>query len=68
MLNKMQVSKLFYRHKEALENYRIVISQGGSSSGKTYSILQLIIYLAANDDTPEGKIYSIVGESLPAMK
>lgn len=42
----VRVSPVFVKNLEALNDvrYSIVINQGGTRSGKTYSILQLIIY------------------------
>ena len=37
-----EVSDLYMANKEAKE--RTVVNQGGTSSGKTYSIMQLLFY------------------------
>ncbi len=47
------------------EGKTIIISEGGQSSSKTYSILQIIIFLAR---FTKGKIYTIVAESMPFLK
>lgn len=44
---------------------RIIIHQGGSGSGKTYSILQYLLYLA---DTHENKIIDIGRKRLTSLK
>lgn len=51
--------------KLAMADKPIVISQGGSSSSKTYSNLQLFHLKAIKH---QGKIFSIVSESLPHLK
>lgn len=48
-----------YRAKE-----RVVINQGGTSSGKTYSILQVILLKCLK----EKKVTTIVGQDIPNLK
>ena len=43
----------------------IVINQGGTSSGKTYSILQCLFVHALQDD---GSIITVVGQDIPNLK
>lgn len=43
----------------------IIINSGGQSSSKTYSILQIIIFLAS---ITKNKVYTIVAESMPFLK
>ena len=43
----------------------IIVSEGGQSSSKTYSILQIIIFLAR---LTKSKVYTIVAESIPFLK
>lgn len=45
---------------------RVIVLQGGSSSSKTFSALQYLIYIASNSPVP--LFISIVGETLPALK
>lgn len=52
---KLAVSPVFIRNAQARK--RIVINQGGTRSGKTYSILQLLLLYAFNN---KGKIIDIV--------
>jgi phage terminase large subunit len=40
---------VFSKNYEALQKYKTIVNQGGSSSSKTYSILQLLIYLAVKE-------------------
>ena len=56
-------SVVFQRNWEA--DTKIVINQGGTRSGKTYSLLQLLIVKAHQS---KGKVYSIVRKSLPSLK
>ncbi len=44
---------------------RIVVNQGGTRSSKTYSIAQLIILKALQE---QGKVYTICRKTLPALK
>lgn len=44
---------------------RVYINQGGTSSGKTYTIMQVLIYLAILE---AGSITTVVGQDLPNLK
>ena len=44
---------------------KIVVNQGGTRSGKTYSLLQLIMVKALSE---RGKVFTIVRKSLPSLK
>lgn len=44
---------------------RVVVNQGGTSSGKTYSIIQVLFYLAMTDI---GSIITVVGQDIPNLK
>lgn len=44
---------------------RVVVNQGGTSSGKTYSIMQVLFYLAMTDI---GSIITVVGQDIPNLK
>lgn len=46
------------------QGYKIIVNQGGTSSSKTYSLIQLFIFLAVASPG----ISSIVSESLPHLK
>jgi phage terminase large subunit len=52
-------------YKSYQENWPIICNEGGSRSGKTYSIIQLLIGIALNE--PRKRI-SIVSHSLPHIK
>jgi phage terminase large subunit len=60
---QVKTSELFERNYTAPT--RIVVNQGGSRSGKTYSLLQMLIIMAMQE---KGKVYSIVRKSLPSLK
>ena len=49
-----------------LDSYRRALNEGGTSSSKTYSILQLLINIAQGAKEP--LIISVVSESLPHLK
>ena len=57
------VSELFDENLEATE--RTIVNQGGTSSGKTYSIMQLLFWYAMND---KGAVITVVGQDVPNLK
>ena len=63
---KIKATPVFYANKKAYEEgYPVICNEGGSRSGKTYSIIQLLVYLALNK--PNTRI-SVVSHSLPHIK
>lgn len=62
------ITNVFIRNSQAFRNKakRVAINQGGTSSSKTYSIIQLLVYIAKNSAKP--LIISVVSESLPHLK
>lgn len=62
----LSLTKTFYKNANAYcENkYRYIINQGGSSSSKTFSILQLLTQIALNRKLT----IDICGESMPHLK
>lgn len=44
---------------------RVCVNQGGTSSGKTYTIMQVLIYMALIE---AGSITTVVGQDLPNLK
>jgi phage terminase large subunit len=64
MEKKVRVSMVFERNYNA--QTKIVVNQGGSRSGKTYSILQLLIFVKAFEVTDQ--VISIVRKTLPALR
>lgn len=59
----MTVSALFYSNYYA--DAHTIINQGGTSSGKTYAIEQVLFCFACN--TP-GQIITVVGQDIPNLK
>ena len=59
----LTVSRNFHKHRATTK--KIVISQGGGRSGKTFSILQLFIMTAIER---RGLLLSVVAENLPFLK
>ncbi len=61
----MEATSIFSRNLKAVnEKRRVVVNQGGTSSSKTWSILQLLIFIALRRTW----IISIVSESMPHLK
>lgn len=62
----MKVTKIFTKNLKAITNgKRFIINQGGTSSSKTYSILQLLILICLKK---KNLIISIVAETYPHLK
>jgi phage terminase large subunit len=63
---EMKVGPIFKRNKQAYSNssIRFIVNQGGSRSGKTYSILQLLIVLASTTNLS----ISVVSISFPHLR
>lgn len=58
-------TNVFRRNLEALEGgYRFIINEGGTRSSKTYSILQLLIFLALSSKIS----ISIIRKSFPVLR
>lgn len=52
-----------------LSDKLIIVNQGGSRSSKTYSLIQLLVYIAYISYTnKEKKIFSIVRKTMPSLK
>ena len=64
MEKRVPVSVVF--EKNYLAGSKIVVNQGGSRSGKTYSILQLLILVKAFEE--KNQVFSIVRKSMPALR
>ena len=58
-----QVLPLYDANLNAIE--RVVVNQGGTSSGKTYSIMQVLFTLGISD---AGSITTVVGQDVPNLK
>jgi phage terminase large subunit len=64
---KFDVSPVYYANYNATE--QVVINQGGTDSGKTYAIMQLLFTIATTNKAPtEDPIITVVGESVPNLK
>ena len=61
----LQTTRVFERIA-ANHAYRIQVLQGGTSSSKTYSILQYLLWIAIN--VPGPLIISIVSETMPHLR
>ncbi|TSD67586.1 terminase [Inquilinus sp. KBS0705] len=65
------MSTLFYKQTAALFKYnydasaQVVVNQGGTSSGKTYAIQQVLFCLAY--ETPK-QVITVVGQDIPNLK
>jgi len=64
MEKRVPVSVVFEKNFRA--RTKIVVNQGGSRSGKTYSILQLLTLVKAFEE--QHQVFSIVRKSLPALR
>lgn len=64
MHKTLNVSVVFEKNHAA--KTKIVVNQGSARSGKTYSILQLLIYVKASET--KGNTFTIVRKTLPALK
>ena len=65
--NKFKTTAVFSKNLQSyIDDFDIIINQGGTRSSKTYSILQLILLIAEN--AKENKIISIVSRTLPHLK
>jgi len=58
----LNTSEIFERNQDSLK--RIKVNKGGSSSGKTYSVLQLLLLKALTEDV----LISVVSGTLPHLK
>lgn len=58
-----EVSPLFKANVKARE--RVIVNQGGTSSGKTYSIMQVLFLLGINNSH---SVITVVGQDVPNLK
>jgi phage terminase large subunit len=62
----LRVTSVFSKNVFAfIDNARYIVNQGGTSSSKTYSILQLLLLIATRKD---GILISVVSESMPHLR
>lgn len=63
----MFVTKVYKESLAAyMSNARVIANKGGTRSGKTYSVISLLITIAINSTTP--KAIDVVSESIPHLK
>ena len=60
---QLRISRLFKANLQAEE--RVVVNQGGTSSGKTYSIMQVLYIIAIRES---GTVITVVGQDVPNLK
>ena len=72
MSESIDVDELFYEDERLLlydlninSPARVVVNQGGTSSGKTYSIMQVLFELGFEEP---GSIITVVGQDIPNLK
>lgn len=65
--NTLEINKtaLWWEHYKALHGYRVTVSQGGSSSGKTYCILDCLLYMMC---TEKNLVITVVSVSYPSIR
>jgi len=65
-LYRIKAGPVFWATKKAIEaGYPVIVNEGGSRSGKSYGIMQLLIYMA---DTTEKLRITVCSHSLPHVK
>jgi len=66
----MEVSELYYKAYEFIKNSDddVQVHQGGTSSGKTYSILQCLFTIAGEVQDGQGEIITVCGQDIPNLK
>ena len=64
MERKIRASVVFWKNQAA--STKIVVNQGSSRSGKTYSILQLLIIVKANEE--KDAVFTFVRKNMPSLK
>lgn len=61
------VSKVWNANHESTAD--IIINQGGTDSGKTYALMQLLFWYAITTEAPKiDPVITVVGESIPNLK
>ncbi len=64
---KWKLTTIFHKNLEAyLQGKRVILNEGGSSSSKTWSVLQILAMIAQNSQQP--LLLSVVSESVPHLK
>lgn len=60
-----RASTLFYKNYHLQEGKDITVNRGGTSSGKTYSIIQVLIMIC---HTKPNSVITVVGQDIPNLK
>lgn len=60
-----RVSKLFKKNLQIPNGKTITVNRGGTSSGKTYSIIQVLISICYKNP---GSVVTVVGQDIPNLK
>lgn len=64
---KFNVSKVWHANNDSTA--QIIVNQGGTDSGKTYAIMQLLFWIAINENPPFiDPVITVAGESIPNLK
>ena len=61
----MRVNEDLFRANRCDDGARVFVNQGGTSSGKTYCIMQVLFDLACSEPN---QIITVVGQDLPNLK
>jgi phage terminase large subunit len=62
-------TKVYKKNLRAFnDSFRRIVNKGGTSSGKTYSILQMLLDIALDRHETSGTIISVISETLPHLK
>jgi len=64
-MNLKSTNVFAWNWKAAVEGFRIIVNQGGSSSGKTYSILQNLFLVAISD---AGSLSTVTASTYPSLR
>jgi phage terminase large subunit len=63
---QLNTTVIFKKNLEQINSHKnVIVNEGGQHSSKTYSILQLILFLSR---TTKNKLYTVVAESIPFLK
>ena len=63
-----ETTDVFAANHELMQHKKICVNQGGTSSGKTYSIEQLLAKIAVECSRYKHKVITVVGQDIPNLK
>lgn len=63
-----ETTDVFAANLAAMQAHKVVVNQGGTSSGKTYSILQVLAKTAFECKQCKKKVVTVVGQDIPNLK